>query len=104
MKNDKFVLLTATFDDDAWAKAKNNFGKFQRTYSDRVVFIAAGIWLIDRTKAETALMSLVEQIHRLRVPFVVAPMSSRPTIGATESELQLARDVGLEFYPMPFSE
>ena len=104
MKTDTFVLLTATFDDEQWAKVGNTFDAFQEKYSDGVVFIAAGIWLIDRTKAEIALTSLAEQLHRLHVPFVVAPVSSRPTICAGESELQQARDIGLAFYPMPFAE
>ena len=104
MDKNQFVLLTVTFDDESWNKVKDKFDALQRTYSDGVVFIAAGIWLIDRTKAEIALIKLTEQLHRLRTPFVVAPVSSRPTICAGDSELQQAHAVGLDFYPMPFAE
>lgn len=100
----KFVVLTATFDEKQWGKVAGSFDTLQKKFPDSVVFIAAGIWIIDRTKAEVALSRLTEQLHRIHVPFVVAPVSSRPTIAATESELQTARDVGLDFFPMPFAE
>ena len=99
-----FALLTATITEEQWAKLKKNFDDFQTKYPNGVVFIAAGIWVINRVEAELALIQLTEQLHRLKSPFVVAPVSSRPTISAEDSGLQRAREIGLAFYPMPFAK
>lgn len=102
MNKPRFVLLTVTLDEDQWSKARGSLDNLQTSYPDGVVCIAPGIWIIDRTKAELALAKLVEQLHRIKAPFVVAPLSSPPTICATESELQQATELGIDFYPMPF--
>ena len=104
MDKSKFVLLTATIDDDQWTKIGPSFSKYQKKYPDGIVCIAGGIWIIDRTKAEIALTDLTKHLHRIQVPLVVTTLSSSPTIAAKESELQQVGELGLDFYPMPFAE
>lgn len=104
MSEKNFALLTATINDEQWPKLKHKFKNFQNRYPNGVVFIAAGIWIINRGEAELALIQLTEQLHRLEVPFVVAPVSSPPTISAEENGLQRAHEIGLAFYPMPFAK
>ncbi len=104
MDGSKFVLLSAAIDADQWPRIGPSFDKYQMKYTDGIILVDFGIWLIDRTIAEVALTYLIEHLHRIGAPFVVAPLSHPLTIAASEDVLQKVVELEIDAYPMPFAK